>query len=170
MSIKPQWKQKIDILKDYIISNPEIHIDMYEISIPEHLRGKFYEYFDDIRNTFVENFFESLPLDVDTLCANYNQSEKELIACLKPERIDLPVDLLSFLHNPREGMVRWLYNRLFEMIQGKITVEDFEQIAENDLFSTTAEMYGLGYEVWAIFTLIMLLEPHEIYSVELNED
>lgn len=170
MSIIPQWKQKLDVLKEYISSNSEIYIDMHEISIPEHLRDKFYEYFDDIRNTFVEDFFTSLSLDVDTLCGNYNQSEKELIDCLKLESIDLPVDLMSFLHNPREGMVRWLYNRLFEMIQEKISIKDFEQIAENDLFSTTAEMYRLGYETWAIFTLIISLEPDKTYAVELDEE
>jgi len=170
MSIKPQWKQKFDILKDYITSNSEIYIDMHEISIPEHLRDKFYEYFDDIRNTFVEDFFDLLSLDVDTLCGNYKVSEKELIDSLELERIDLPVDLMSFLHNPREGMVRWLYNRLFEVIQNKISVEDFEQIAENDLASTTTEMYRLGYETWAIFTIINSLEPDENYSVEMDEE
>jgi hypothetical protein len=170
MSIKTQWKQNFYTLKDYIRSNPDIYIDKHEISIPEHLRGRFYEYFDDIRNTFVDHFFDSLHLDVDTLCVNYNQSEKELIDCLKLERIDLPVDLMSFLHNSREGMVRWLYNRLFEMLQDKITEEDFEKIAENDLYLTTAEMYRLGYETWAIFTLILSLEPDETYSVELDEE
>ena len=170
MSIKPQWKEKFDVLKEYIASNSEIIIDTHEVSIPEHLRDKFYEYFDDIRGTFVRDFFTSIPIDVDSLCGNYNQSEKELINCLNLERIDLPVDLISFLHNPREGMVRWLYNRLFEVIQGKIKVEDFEQIAENDLVFTTSEMYKLGYETWAIFALINSLAPDETYSVELNDE
>jgi len=170
MSINPKWKQKLDVLKDYITSNQEIYIDMREISIPEHLRDKFYEYFDDIRNTFVKDFFSSLPIDVETLCRNYNQSEKELIDCLKLDRVDLPIDLVSFLHNPREGMVRWIYNRLFEVIQEKIALEDFEHMAENDLFSTTAEMYRLGYEAWAVFTFIISLEPDETYFVELDEE
>lgn len=170
MAEKPRWKNKLEILQDYIAANPEIYIDMREISIPEHLRGRFYELFDDIRNTFVEDFFSALPLDVDTLRDNYIESEEEVITCLKIERIDLPVDLMSFLHNPREGMVRWLYNRLFEMIQKKITIEEFEQMAENDLVSTTATMYRLGYEAWAVFTLILLLEPGESYSVELDDN
>ncbi len=93
-----------------------------------------------------------------------------MIKALKIEHIELPVDLVSFLHNPREGMVRWLYNRLFEMIQGKITLEEFEEMAENDLASTTFEMYELGYEVWVIFTLIILLEPDETYAVLLDDN
>jgi hypothetical protein len=170
MSIKPRWKNKFEILQDYIASNPEIYIDKHEISIPEHLREKFYEYFDDIRNTFVTDLFASMPLDVDTLCDNYMQSEKEVMGSLKIDRVDLPIDLMSFLHNPREGMVRWLYNRLFEMIQQKITMEEFEKIAEIDLVSTTAAIYRLGYEAWAAFTIIMLLEPDKANSVELDDN
>ena len=170
MSNNANWKQKLDVLRDYIKSNQEIYIDMREISIPEHLRDKFYEYFDDIRNTFVEDFFASLPIDVDTLCTNYNQAEKELINCLKLDRVDLPVDLVSFLHNPREGMVRWIYNRLFEVIQGKIALEDFENMAENDIVSTTAGIYRLGYEAWAVFNFILSLEPDETCFVELDEE
>ena len=164
------WKQKLDLLEDYITSNPEIYIDMHEVSIPEHLRDKFYEYFDDIRNTFVKDFFISLPVDVEKLCNIYNQTEKELFNYIKPARIELPIDLLSFLHNPKEGMVRWLYNRLFEVIQKKISLEDFEHMAENDLFSTAAGMYRFGYETWSIFTLILLLEPDKTFSVELDDE
>ena len=170
MGTESRWKNKLDILQDYIASNPEIYIDMREISIPEHLRGRFYEYFDDVRDTFVKDFFSSLPIDVNTLHDNYIRAEEEIMKCLGIERIDLPVDLMSFLHNPGEGMVRWLYNRLFELIQKKITMDEFEEIAENDLVSTTAEMYRLGYEAWAVFTLINLLEPVKTHSVELNED
>jgi hypothetical protein len=170
MGAIPRWKEKFVTLQDYIASNSEIYIDKNEISIPEHLREKFYVYFDDIRNTFVTDFFNSMPLDVDTLCNNYMHAEKEIMDSLKIDSVDLPVDLKSFLHNPREGMVRWLYNRLFEMIQKKITMDEFEKIAEIDMVSTTAAMYRLGYEAWATFTIVMLLEPDEAYSVELDDN
>jgi hypothetical protein len=133
MSMQPQWKQKYDILKNYIAANPDIHIDMSEISIPEYLRDGFYKHFDDIRNAFVEVYYDSLPLKVDALHSNYIQSEKELTELLGLVRIELPVDLSSFLHNPKEGLVRALYNRLFEMVQGKISIDDFEQMANIDL-------------------------------------
>ncbi|MDM7919916.1 MAG: hypothetical protein QUS12_12210, partial [Methanosarcina sp.] len=130
----------------------------------------FYEYFDDIRYSFVRDFFNTLPLNLDLLRENFNRAEKEIIATLKIERIDLPVDLITFLHNPEEGMVRSLYNRLFEMIQKKITIEEFEKIAVNDLISVTELMYRLGYESWAAFTVILQLEPDEAFSVELDDN
>jgi hypothetical protein len=170
MSIQPQWKQKNDILKDYVAANPEIHIDVSEISIPEHLRDEFYKHFDDVRNAVVEEYYGSLPPEMDDLRRNYIQSEKELTELLGLERIELPVDLSSFLHNPKEGLARGLYNRLFEMVQGKITVDDFNRMADSDLTATAAEMFRLGYESWAALTLIRLLEPDGAFGVQLNKD
>lgn len=170
MGIETGWKIKFNTLGEYISSNPEIYIDTHEVSIPEHLRKRFYEYFDDIRNSFVVDFFAALPLNLDLLRENFGKAEKEIVAALKIERIDLPVDLMSFLHNPEEGLVRALYNRLFELIQKKITMEEFEKIAVNDLISVTEFMYRLGYEAWAAFTVIIQLEPDEAFSVELDDN
>lgn len=170
MTNQPKWKQKYDILKDYIAANPEIHIDVSEISIPEHLRDKFYKHFNDVRNAIVEACYGSLSIEMDALSRNYIQSERELIELLGLERIDLPVDLSSFLHNPKEGLVRALYNRLFEMVQGKITLDDFEQMANADLTATAWELFRLGYEHWAALAIILLLEPDGAFGVELDED
>src|SRR4030042_3991655 len=170
MSIQPQWKQQYDILKDYVAANPEIHIDVSEISIPEPLRNEFYKHFDDVRNAVVEAYYGSLPLKVDALRGNYIQSERELTELLGLTRIELPVDLSSFLHNPKDGLARSLYNRLFEMVQGKISADDFERMANIELPASAAELFRLGYEQWAALALILLLEPDEAFGVELNED
>ena len=170
MSIQPQWTQKYNVLKDYFTSNPEIHIDVSEVSIPEHLRDEFYVHFDNVRNAVVEAHYGSLPFDVDTLCSNYIQSEKELTDLLGVGHIELPVDLSSFLHNPKEGLTRSLFSRMFEMVQGKISPDDFEQMVYSDLTAITSELFRLGYEPWAALTLIRLLEPDGSFGVELDED
>ncbi len=170
MGIQPQWKQKYDVLENYAAANPEIHIDMSEISIPEHLRDEYYKHFDDVRNAIVEARYGSLPPEVDALCRNYIQSEKELTERIGLERIELPVDLSSFLHNPKQGLARGLYNRLFEMVQGKIAVDDFERMADSDLTATAEGLFRLGYESWAALTLIRLLEPDGAFGVELDEN
>jgi hypothetical protein len=170
MNVQSDWKNRLNILHDYIASNPEIYIDRYEVSIPEHLRKRFYEYFDDIRILFVRELLTTLPLNLDLLQKNFVRAERDIVTALKIERIDLPVDLMSFLHNPEEGMVRSLYNRLFEVIQKKITVEEFENFAVNDLISVTGALYRLGYEAWAAFNVILQLEPDEAFSVELDDN
>lgn len=170
MSIQPQWKKKYDGLKDYIAANPEIYIDPSELSIPEHLRDDFYRHFDEIRNAYIETCFTSLPFEMNALCANYTQAEKEIYDSLGLKRIDLPVDLSSFLHNPKESLTRGIFNRLFEMVQGKISIEDFEQMAGDDLAVFASELFRLGYESWAALSIVLLLEPDQAFSVSLNED
>ena len=82
----------------------------------------------------------------------------------------MPLDLSSFLHNPKEGMMRLIYNRLFELIQGKIPEDDFERIAEGDLTADATEMFRIGYEAWAALALIILLEPDELFGIALDGD
>ena len=170
MSIQPEWKQKYKLLKEYVASNPEICVNANEVSIPEQLRGHFYELFDDIRNAFIDPVYSSLPFEMDALRDKYIQAEEEIIKVLGLERIDMPVDLSIFLHNPKNGMQRWLYNRLFELIQGKISEDDFERMAEFDLSATAGGMFQIGYELWAVLSMALLLEPDEAFSVELNDD
>lgn len=170
MSIQPEWKQKYDGLKDYIDANPEVYIDSHELTIPVHLRDEFYKLFDEIRHAFVALNFSYLPFEMDALCKKYIQAEKEFIKFLGLQRIDLPVDLSSFLHNPKESLTRVIFNRLFEMIQGKISADDFDQMARYDLMVSASELYRLGYESWAALSVVLLLEPVEAFSVLLDEE
>jgi hypothetical protein len=170
MSIQSLWKEKYKVLTDYTEANPEIYIDVSEVSIPKHLRDTFYLHFDTVRDTLVEDYCKSLPVAADTLSENYCQSEKELVELLELERIDVPMDLSSFLHNPKQGLVRVLYNRLFELMQGKITMGEFEKLADADLNATTANFCCLGYESWAALALIRSLEPDRFIGVELDQD
>ncbi|NLT67038.1 MAG: hypothetical protein GXX84_10590 [Acidobacteria bacterium] len=82
--------------------------------------------------------------------------------------IKLPSDLSSFLRNPREGMMRMIYSRLFELVQGKTTEDDFEWTARNDLVSGATDLFRIGYETWSALSLIILLEPDAFYGLALD--
>ena len=169
MTVESRWKQEFEILTNYITSNPEISIGIHEIFIPEELRDKFYLLFDNVRKAIVESWIGSFDFDVHTLGKDYIEAENELAEGLNLKHMDLPVDLASFLETPREGMMRMLYNRLFELLQGKITEDDFQEIAKSDLTAGATEMFRLAYEPWAFVSLLLLLEPDEITGVGLNE-
>ena len=66
--------------------------------------------------------------------------------------------------------MRLIYNRLFELVQGKIPEEDFEKIAERDLAADATEMFRIAYEMWAALALIVLLEPDELFGIALDAD
>jgi hypothetical protein len=171
MGFNPDWKQKYAILKEYISSNPEISIGQYETSIPRDLRDEFYEKFDDIRRAIVLSWESPIYPDMRNLGKAYTEAENRLYTILGLNKhIELPFDLATILHNPEEGMMRLIYVRLFELIQGKITEDDFERMAEDDLNINSLTMYRLGYELWAAISIILLLEPDKIFKVDLNEE
>ena len=170
MALDLQWKHKYKILKNYISSNPEISISTYEFSIPAHLRDDFYMKFDDVRRALVESWSSLFDFDIYALGENFIEAESSLAECLNLKHMHLPVDLASILYNPKEGMMRLIYDRLFEILQKKITEDDFEKMAESDLITKTSDMFRLGYEPWAAVSILLLLEPDEILNVSLNED
>ena len=169
MSITSRWKREYEVLKDYVAQNPEIHIDRHEVCIPECLRGRFYEYFDNVRRAVVRSWDCPLCSEARSLAKNYVASEEELYKALNLG-IELPRDQSSFLHDPEEGMMRLIYSRLFELVQGKLSEDDFGRMAERDLAANATEMFRIGYEAWAALTLILLLEPDEIFGIVLNEE
>ncbi len=170
MTMASQWKNEYEFLKKYITLNPEISIGMYETSIPEEFRDKFYILFDNVRKTFVESWISSFGPDFNTLGTSFIDTENKLVEGLNLRHIDIPVDLASFLHEPETGMMRLLYNRLFELVQGKITEDDFEKKALDDLKFSTSDFFRLGYEQWAAVSILMLLEPDEILGVSIDDD
>jgi hypothetical protein len=164
-----QWKHQYGILKDFVSSNSGIHIEPCEVCIPEDLRAGFYKYFDNIRGAIVDSWNGSFCFDVYSLSKNFIESENKLSESLNLS-IELPLDLSSFLRTPREGMMRLIYNRVFELIQGKISEDDFERIAASDLAKDATEMFRIGYESWAAIALIIMLEPDGFWGLALDSN
>ena len=165
-----RWKQEYRILREYISDHPEIVINTTEISIPQNLRDEFYRSFDRLRLSFVEDHYSAMSVDFDSLCENYLKIEREITALLGLEGIAMPMDLFTFVHTPKVGLMRILYNRTFDLLQGKTEAGAFEAQAVHDLRSVAAELYRLGYEQWAALVLIKLLEPDQAFLVDLDEN
>jgi hypothetical protein len=164
------WRTEYEGLKSYISDNPEIILSTTEISIPQNLRDEFYLRFDRIRSAFVETHYSELPVDLDALCTHYLQVEKEVRKLLGIESISMPMDLYSILHTPKDGLTRVIYNRLFDLLQGKTTIDAFERQCADDLKTSSADLFRLGYEWWAGLVLIKLLDPDQAFAVDLDPE
>jgi hypothetical protein len=170
MAAETDWKQEYKLFGDFIASYPEIVITTNEVSIPQKVREEFYRHFDGVRRAILEAYYSTLPAEVEMLSDNYLRIEKEITELLGVDRIIVPVDLFSFLHSPRDGLIRTFYNKLFDLLQGKVTVETFEKRAGDDLRAAAADLYRLGYELWAALVLIKLLDPDQAFLVDLEDD
>ncbi len=170
MSKTHRWRQEYKSLGDFIAVHPEIAISASEVSIPQTVREEFYHRFDGVRMALVDEHYSKLPPEIGILSENYLQMEEEITRLLGLSSIAMPVDLFSFLHNPKDGLARVLYNKMFDLLQGKTTVEAFEAQAANDLSTAAEELYRLGYESWAALVVIKLLDPDQAFLVDLDDE
>jgi hypothetical protein len=168
--LKNDWNSHYDFLNNYIINHSEITINKDEISIPIEVRDEFCRLFDNTRKAVADNLFSTLPVDVEQLSVQYIKLEKEILELLHLDSIAMPVDLSTFLHNPKDGMVRVLYSGLFDLLQKKITLDIFEENARSDFQTVSTNLYHLGYEYWAALSFIKLLEPEKAFRVDLDYD
>jgi hypothetical protein len=165
-----RWKNAYALLQQFIAQNEEIILTGSEISIPQPVREEFYRRFDAVRKAAVEDHLDMLPVNARVLSDQYIQVEQEVLTLLGVEKIGMPVDLYVFLHNPEEGLIRALYNRLFDLLQKKISEDEFEKLSVADLDAAAGDLYRLGYERWAGLVMIKLLEPDQSFFVDLDED
>jgi hypothetical protein len=170
MTASGYWKQEYQLLNEFIALHPEIIITTNEVSIPQAFRDEFYRRFDNIRRAVVNDRYSALPVEIEMLSKNYDRMEKEIKNLLSLEDISMPIDLLTFLLDPKEGLIRSIYNRMFDLLQGKIALDDFETMAPDDLNAAAATLYRLGYERWATLAWIKLLDPDEAFRIDLDED
>ena len=162
MTIPRNWKQEYAALRDFAAAHPEIRIDQSEISIPKAIRDDFYRRFDDVRKAVVNGYYPAVCKDAETLRDNFVRTEGEVIELLGLDGIVIPIDLYSFLHDPKKGLMRALYTKLFDLLQGKITIGRFEQQAGIGLETSAAELFRLGYEPWIFLSLIKVdLDPED---------
>ena len=57
--------------------------------------------------------------------------EEEIIKLLGLDSVKLPVRLHYFLHDPANGLARFLFNPLFDLLKAKTNVDLFKQILAN---------------------------------------
>jgi hypothetical protein len=170
MTASFDWKQKYKLLGDFLSANPEIIVTANEVSIPQPVRDEFYKRFDEIRRAVVEGYFSSLPAGIGILSENYLRIEEEVKALLGLTGIYMPTDLFAFLHSPAEGLIRAIYNRTFDLLQGKTTPELYEKQSVEDVRAAATDYFRLGYEFWAALVFIKLLDPDKAFLVDLDDD
>jgi hypothetical protein len=164
------WQNAYTQLQDFIAANPQVRIEKSSVSIPADVRGEFYRLFDTVSKTFVEEKYSPLPVEAETLSTGYNKLAKEVIEPLCLDGISMPTNLDSFLHSPRDGLMRTLFDSLFDLLQGKVDVETFEQVALKKLDANLIDLCRWGYEIWVALTLVRLLEPDQAFQILLDSE
>ena len=168
MRVSNSWQKAYEGLKHFIAENPSIEIGESVILIPGDVRSEFYRLFDRVRLVFVEEKFPPALLnEAGTLSESYTEVEQEVTKLLQLDSIFIPTAIRTFLHDPKEGLTRRLFDLLFDLLKGKVGIEPFEQRASEDIEATFRGLYQLGYEKWVTLSLIKLLEPDKNFRINL---
>ena len=72
-----KWHQAYARLKDFVAGNCDVEIDKDVVAIPEGFRAEFYQLFDIVRTTFVEENFSGLLYESGALSERYAKVEEE---------------------------------------------------------------------------------------------
>ena len=167
------WQARYAELKEYIAGKPEIKISSKVIAIPGDFRPEFYRLFDTVRVAFLRDNFPVQLSEAEALSKSFAQTEEEMANLLGVVDISLITSLSWFLRDPTNGLMRGLFDPLFNLLKGKMDVDIFELAAASNIKKSFTQLYHSGYEKWVALSLAKSLAPGKIFEVplaELNED
>jgi hypothetical protein len=159
------WQKVYDALKDYIAKNPSIEISSSVVAIPGDIRPEFYRLFDTIRVNFIKDNFPTELEKSYALSKHWAETSQYVINNMKLEAIEIQASVRWFLLDPINGLMRGLFDPLFDLFKGRTTLNLFEQTAAQIVKDDFTKFFREGYQRWAEVALIKLLAADKVYSV-----
>jgi hypothetical protein len=158
------WQKAYGELKDYIVKNPSIEISEHIIAISADVRPGFYQLFNTVNLNFIKDNFPTSLEQSYALSKNWGEVSQATKDSLKLEALDAETSARFFLLDPGDGLVRGLFDPLFDLLKGKTNLAGFEQTATQILEHRLAKFSHEGYQDWAILSLLKLLATDRIYQ------
>lgn len=164
-----RWYQAYAELNHFITGNREIKIDSHVVAIPQQMRPEFYRLFDGVRTAFIEEEFPRLLYESTCLSESYTKVKEEVIDLLRLDDVSMAPGLHRFLRDPKNQLIRGLFDPLFDLLKGKTEVVAFGQEASRSIEESFKGLYQSGYEKWGALSLVRLLDPHRSFHIPLRQ-
>ncbi len=159
------WQEEYQRLTDFVARKPQVGIAESVVTIPRDVRPEFYRLFDTVRVAFIEEKLSDPFNEAATLSQNYLKAEQEVTELLGLDDILIATGLRRFLRDPRDGLIKGLFDPLFDLLKGKINAEAFEQGVSRNIEASFRDFYRLGYKKWLALSLVKLLEADRSLEV-----
>jgi hypothetical protein len=156
------WRQPYAQLKGFVSEHQEIEIGEKIVRIPDGPRLQFYELFDKIGATLLQESFPDVVPETKLLGESCAKAKGELSGQLKLSHV-----LEKFLDDPEASLLAELFEITFDLVKGKVSPEVFEETASAMMEASSQKFYRLGYEKWVEVSLARLLDPDRILYVPL---
>ena len=164
-----QWHNYYRQLQNFIKEEPGVEIRESLVNIEESARKQFYKLFNAVRASFLAQHFSTWLDEAEFLSTKYMKAADKVSAQLCLRRILMPIELERFLLNPMGQVIRDLFDPLFELLQGKIELDEFEQRAIENINVSSQSLYQRGYIKWFVLSLMERLDSDKIYDVPLPQ-
>ena len=161
------WHGRYEALTSFIGDQPLVEIGENIVSIDETVRDEFYKKFNDVRAAFLGRELSEWLDTAHFLSGRYAKIEGRLRELLGLEAVMMPVAMQRFLADPLKQLARDLFDPLFELLQGKIEPEAFEEKAAEGVKESFRDFYQRGYIKWFILNLVENIDPDRIFEVPL---
>ncbi len=159
------WRKAYDELKKYIAKNPGIEIEPNCVCMASDVRPGFYRLFNMVNASFIKDNFPALLEKAYSLNKQWSEISGEVKDNLKLEAIHVDPGSGWFLLDPNEGLMRELFDLLFDLLKGKKELAAFEQTATQVIEGGFARFFRDGYQCWAIMALLKLLSVDRVYDI-----
>lgn len=169
VNILKDWQQKYALLTEFITGHPEVNIGKSSVRIPKETRPDFYKLFDSVRMAFLRETFPDFAGDTAILMENYTEVKEDVAKLLELKGITASSPLGEFLQSPPEELIRGLFNTLFDLLQDKIDITEFEKMASQDIKSSFEKLFLSGYEKWMVLSLMKMLDADKLFRINLKK-
>jgi len=153
------WQNWYGELQRFIAAHPAIEIDRSSVVIPGDIRHEFYKLFDTVRASFVRERFASELEKACVMSAAYGETGKAVTQEMQLEDIEIHASLKWFLLDPTNGLMRVLFDPLFDLLKGKADLAGFTGVADTAVADSFKALFREGYELWGTLALLRLLTP-----------
>ena len=157
------WQNSYEELHKFIADHPAIEIEMNSIVISGDIRPEFYKLFDRVRAGFVKERFAAELDKAYALSAAYSEASKAVKEEMRLEDIEINAGLNWFLLDPINGLMRMLFDPLFDLLKGKMDLAGFIEVADTSVASSFKLLFREGYERWGALALLRLLTPGRLW-------
>ena len=160
------WQNSFAQLLGFIKDNPSIEISENCISIPGDVRPEFYRLFDVVRTDFLKDNFPSSLEKGYELSKEFASVYGDAIAASGLEAISVRAAVNWFLQDPVNGLMRSLFDPIFNLIRGRLTEQTFAESSTQLVDDAFSDYFHEGYERWALLGLMTHLQPDKNYYVD----
>lgn len=158
------WRSSYAELQKFIAAHPAIEIDMSSVVISGDIRPEFYQLFDAVRAGFIKERFASELEKAFAMSAAYGAASRAVKQEMRLEGIEIHASLNWFLLDPANGLMRVLFDPLFDLLKGKTDLAGFTAAADTAVAGSFKSLFREGYERWGALALLRLLTPDLLWA------